>query len=90
MDVNEYNSNLDRALLEYGVVDFDVFIELETAYGYKAEGTVKWVADKLDLLKARLNQGKSIVVYEPKTNIEITIDNLSEFNAWEQKHFPVV
>lgn len=89
MDVNGYNSNVDKVLLERGVVDLALFLEFETVYGYKAENTVNWVAAKLGLLKSRLNQGKSIVVYEPKTNIEITIDNLNEFNEWERKYFPV-
>lgn len=84
----EYNRKLDAYLFATGIVDLELYKGLQGAYGYGAVSTIGWLNAKLSVLRSRLNQGKSLYLYDTDSKSQIEICHTREFNNWIKLRFP--
>jgi len=89
-NAQQYNTQLDKALAENGMVDHELFAKFREAYNYDAASTVAWVEAKLRVLHHRVSNEQSLSLFSPKLNAPLVVASVSEFTAWVQSHFPGV
>ncbi|TQF11706.1 hypothetical protein FJV41_32850 [Myxococcus llanfairpwllgwyngyllgogerychwyrndrobwllllantysiliogogogochensis] len=78
----------DRALVETGRVDRDLFVEFDGAYGYNAATPMSWLLGRLTVLARRLATGRSLSLYDPVSGAQQTVESMEQFKGWMDRHFP--
>lgn len=88
MDAEEYNRKLDFELTRDGIVDEALFLKFCEAYRYDAATSVNWVSAKLRVLKARLDVGKALSIYEIELKLQVEVSSGAEYIDWVKRNFP--
>jgi hypothetical protein len=84
----EYNRKLNVYLSATGIVDSDLYSDFKEAYGYNAAGTFSWLNAKISILRLRIEQGKSIYIYNPDSKMVVELRHTSKFLNWLKLNFP--
>ena len=87
---HEYNKKLDAYLSQAGIVDSEMFSRFNDAYGYNSASTIGWLNSKLNILRNRLSQRKSLSIYNPNLKEQFKTSSTKEFNAWVNENFPQI